>query len=591
MVTPKGDSITSTYNALNRLGSISYNGVQKWTYGYDAIGNVTTINNIATGTITTNTYDENNRLTNVAQGGSNSFAYTYDDNGNVTALTATAGAATRTTTNSYNGLDQLTALARNSANVAKYVYDERGNVTSIKFADNTYSSFEYDAMSRLTLVKNYNSAATVQDSYAYTYDANGNRTSVTSTAGTINYQYDELNRQTQETLLDGTTIDYVYDAVGNRTSKTVTNGGQTVTNYTYNDGNELTAVGGQAYTYDANGNLTSNGTNTFVYNEINQLIQVKDSGGTVIASYTYDDQGKRINATASGSTTYYHYSGDKVIYTTDANNNIIADYTYDSQGNPATMTYNGTTYYYQINGHGDVMYLTNGSGNVAAQYTYDAWGNILSQSGSMASINPYKYAGYTYDENTGLYYLMARYYDADVGRFLTRDTFQGFKNEPLGLNYYAYCINNPVIFIDSDGHYAQVLIPVAAYAFALISLTVVSANDIAKALEIKFKRKNPRIIYRTGSGNGTNLTPRPWIDSGGLSYKIVKPLFGPYTATTMEAINATGKLVAIRDSLTHVSVRSVNLSKMQEWQNSRANANTNPHEYTRLLQALSVKVK
>ena len=143
-------------------------------------------------------------------------------------------------------------------------------------------------------------------------------------------------------------------AAGNRTKKTA---GTTVTNYTYNDGNQLTAAGGQAYTYDANGSLTNNGAKTFVYNEVNQLTQVKNSGGSIIASFTYDDQGRRISSAVSGTTYQYHYSGNKVIYITDGNNNILNEFSYDSQGNPVTMIYAGATYYYHVDGHGNVTAL------------------------------------------------------------------------------------------------------------------------------------------------------------------------------------------------------------------------------------------
>ncbi|MDQ7095910.1 RHS repeat-associated core domain-containing protein [Desulfosporosinus sp. PR] len=244
-----------------------------------------------------------------------------------------------------------------------------------------------------------------------------------------------MNQLTQETELDGTTITYQYDAVGNRTKKTVN--GSAVTNYTYDAANELTAVNGQAYSYDANGNLTGNGTKTFVYDAENHLTQVKASGGNTLATYTYDYTGKRTSMTTASGTIYYHYAGDNVAYETDASNNIVADYTWDAQGHPVTMTKNGTTYYYQLNGHGDVVKLTDASGTVVAQYQYDAWGNILSQSGSMASANPYRYTGYRYDEVTGLYYLMARYYDASVGKFIIRDTFHGFENNQLTLNQYS----------------------------------------------------------------------------------------------------------------------------------------------------------
>ncbi len=450
VIYPKGDSITSTYNALNRLNGISYNGVQKWGYSYDSIGNVTSINNIAAGKTTDYTYDKNNRVTRMSEGANNRFDYGYDNNSNLTSLTLTAGAASVTHGYTYDSLNQMTALARNSSNLIKFIYDERGNVISASYSNGTYTAYEYDADSRLTLVKNYNAAGAVLDSYAYTYDANSNRTSVVTGSGTISYQYDALNQLTQETLLDGTTISYEYDASGNRTKKTV---GANVTNYTYDNGNQLTAVNSQTYTYDYNGNLTSNGPKTYVYNEVNQLIEVKNTGGSTIATFTYDDQGRRISMTASGSTANFHYNGDKVVYVTDANNTITAEYTWDATGNPVSMTYNGSTYYYHLDGHGSVTAMTDASGNTVAQYQYDAWGNIITQSGTMASVNPYRYSGYRYDEATGLYYLMARYYDASVGRFITRDTFHGFEDDPLSLNQYVYIINNPANMIDPTGHY------------------------------------------------------------------------------------------------------------------------------------------
>ncbi|AMX82386.1 hypothetical protein GS3922_01045 [Geobacillus subterraneus] len=206
-----------------------------------------------------------------------------------------------------------------------------------------------------------------------------------------------------------------------------------------------------------NGNLTNNGNKTFVYDDENRLIQVKNASGTTIATYTYDHQGRRISKTTSSGTTYYHYDGDSIrlLYETDANNNITAEYTWDALGRPVTMTKAGATYYYHLNGHGDVVALTDASGNVVAQYEYDAWGNILSKTGALATANPYRYAGYYYDEETGLYYLMARYYEANMGRFITRDTFHGFENEPQSLNQYAYTKNNPVNSIDPNGHYSK----------------------------------------------------------------------------------------------------------------------------------------
>ncbi|WP_240620220.1 DNRLRE domain-containing protein [Peribacillus acanthi] len=451
LIFPKGDSVSYTYNALNRMDGIYHNGIKQWGLGYDANGNISWYAD-NTGKTTSFTYDKNNRVTQQAVGASNRINYAYDNNGNPTSLTVISGATTITNGYSYNSLNEMTAVTRDGVNQAKFIYDERGNVISTKKGNGTYTAFEYDDADRLKSLKNYNVAGALLYTYTYSYDANNNQTSVITSAGTASYQYDALNQLTQETLVDGSTISYEYDAVGNRTKKVVIKSGNTTTtNYTYDAANQLTAVNGQAYTYDPNGNLTNNGAKTFIYDVENRLIEVKNSAGTSLASFTYDKDGKRLSMTTASGTINYHYSEDKVIYETDANNNIVASYTWDAQGNPVSMTKNGVTYYYHVNGHGDVTALTDTNSVTVAQYQYDAWGNITSQTGTMASSNPYRYAGYRYDEITGLYYLMARYYDPNTARFITRDNFHGYDDEPTSLNQYLYTQSDPVNYIDPDG--------------------------------------------------------------------------------------------------------------------------------------------
>ncbi len=455
LVFPKGDTVSYTYNALDRMDGIYYNGVKQWGLGYDANGNIAWYAD-NTGKTTSYTYDKNNRVIKKVEDSSNQLGYGYDNNGNLTSLSATVGATTVTTTYSYNPIDQVTAVTKNSTNQGKYIYDERGNIISITKGNYTYTAIEYDDANRLKSVKNYNAAGALIDSYTYTYDANGNRTSVVTNERTISYQYDAMNQLTQETLADGTTNSYEYDAGGNRTKKIVTKGANTTTTiYTYDAANKLTLVNGQTYSYDANGNLTGNGAKTFVYDVENRLIQVKDSSGTSLASFSYDMDGKRTSMTTSGGTVYFHYSGDKVVYETDANNNILAEYTWDAQGNPLSMTKSGAIYYFHVNAHGDVTALTDSNGTVVAQYKYDASGSITSQTGTMASSNPYRYAGYRYDETTGLYYLMARYYDASIGRFITQDVYKGQEDTPLSLNSYTYALNNPVSNMDTSGNWCE----------------------------------------------------------------------------------------------------------------------------------------
>ena len=119
------------------------------------------------------------------------------------------------------------------------------------------------------------------------------------------------------------------------------------------------------------------------------------------------------------------------------------------------MEYNGTKYTYVKNLQGDVIRIINANGVTVVEYNYDAWGNILSTTGSMAStlgaINPFRYRGYYYDTESGWYYLNSRYYDPLVGRFLNADGVIGANGGIMGYNMFAYCDNNPVMYVDPNG--------------------------------------------------------------------------------------------------------------------------------------------
>ena len=101
-----------------------------------------------------------------------------------------------------------------------------------------------------------------------------------------------------------------------------------------------------------------------------------------------------------------------------------------------------TNYYYLYNGHGDVTQVVDQNGNIVNSYTYDEWGNILSKQEQMS--NPLKYAGEYYDEESGLYYLRARYYDPTIGRFISMNSYEGEITNPLSLNLYTYVENDPL---------------------------------------------------------------------------------------------------------------------------------------------------
>jgi RHS repeat-associated protein len=455
-----GNVVSYTYNNLNRMDGIYYNGVKQWDIAYDPNGNIKWTAD-QTGLTTNYSYDKDDRLTNKSIGSSNTITYKYDKNGNLKYLDVYnhIGWVIKTAYK-YNWNNQMISVSAHDNVQASYVYDERGNVISVT-KPNTYTWYQYDSNNRLISVHFY-VAGVLYDFYKYTYDANGNPLSIETDEGTITYQYDKTNRLTQETLLDGSVVTYEYDLAGNRTKKTVSKDGtSTTTVYTHDAANQLKTVDGQAYVYDANGNLTNDEANTYVYDAANRLIEVKDATGASIATFTYDHDGKRTSITTATGTTKFYWSGDKVLYETDANNNITAEYTWDMDGNPVSMRKGGNTYYYVLNGHGDVTGLTDENGTFVARYVYDAWGNIVYQTGSMAAANPYRYAGYRYDETTKFYYLMSRYYDPSVGRFITRDTFQGVEDDPRTLNLYAYGNNNPVVYIDPDGHWVWAAVNLA----------------------------------------------------------------------------------------------------------------------------------
>ena len=141
--------------------------------------------------------------------------------------------------------------------------------------------------------------------------------------------------------------------------------------------------------------------------------------------------------------------------------NDLVQFVYDANGRPVFMRVNGTTEYaYLYNGQGDVTGLVDSGNNEVVSYQYDSWGNvtdIVDYSGcSLSNLNPIGYRAYVYDQETGLYYLGKRYYDAGAGRFIGPDAvavINSKKRTLYELNLYAYCDNNPVKRKDLGGFF------------------------------------------------------------------------------------------------------------------------------------------
>ena len=225
-------------------------------------------------------------------------------------------------------------------------------------------------------------------------------------------------------------------------------------------------------------------------------------------SFTYDAGGVRQSKTANGVTTSYFTEGNR-IHKEERSDGKTLIYAYDESG-IASITYNGTLYYVQKNFQGDIVALVNQSGDVVAKYVYDAWGNgkVCNASGTentsssfIGNINPFRYRGYYYDAETGLYYLQTRYYDPQVGRFLNADSVDYIAPDLIGgLNLYAYCNNNPVMYSDPEGTLVGFIV--------LIGLAVTAlAGGIIKGIQSTQEGNAPLEVFKDVMiGIGAGLT-------------------------------------------------------------------------------------
>ena len=328
-------------------------------------------------------YDRKNQLLAKTAGGRTLVSYAYDAEGNRTASTDVTG------------------------NCTKYTYDLLGRMTGVRDEKTGFlATYEYTKAGDLKKVD------TPVLHTAYAYDRAGNRTSVQTDDRREIYSYDRGR-------LRNRTVERQQDPAGSQT-------------YTYR--------------YDAQGNTLSDGENTYLYDCLNRITEVKTKAGDIQKNH-YDAEGLRSQMEENGKLVSFIYADREVITEEDeAGEHIryIRGHELLASDSERARTY----YHYACDELGSITDITDCHGTVLNHYAYDAFGKRTVEEETVE--NRFGFAGEMRDAVTGQYYLRARFYNPVIARFLSEDTYYGD-----GLNLYAYCHNNPVGYVDPSGHICE----------------------------------------------------------------------------------------------------------------------------------------
>ena len=307
---------------------------------------------------------------------------------------------------------------------------------------------------------------------AYEYDDSGRTTKVTSkiyeieTAEnknpTVSYAYDTFDNMTEIVRGDGMKYALAYNEFHNLESIGIDGKAETLIQYTYKNGN-----GRLKEMKYANGD-----TMKATYNSIGQMVAETwfDKNGVETAryKYVYDGDGniaRSIDIT-SRKEYNYEYEEGRLVRATEADIELSGEIVtskivvtlYDNEDSVCGILYNTVPYYFIKNMQGDIIAIVDKDAQTVARYSYDAWGvcTVTQDSVGIANVTPFRYRGYYYDEEIGLYYLRSRYFDPRIDRFISSDeaTCIGTTKMIVDCNIYAYCYNTPVNAVDYSGNLA-----------------------------------------------------------------------------------------------------------------------------------------
>ncbi|HEX3094176.1 MAG TPA: RHS repeat-associated core domain-containing protein, partial [Candidatus Angelobacter sp.] len=455
------------------------------TFSYDGINRVTAVSYSDSTPAQTYTYDTGGsaafalqRLTKVAEGPTNSQTFVYDALGRVTSVSQVIDSTTYPVQYGYNALSQVTSITYPSGRVIAQGYDAIGRPSTTssgaatyltvsaynagnqplntQFGNGVLGTFGYNDHLQLSTLR-YNLPAGSSDvlNLAYDYGTTNNNGQIRAVhyytvpgtedlTKTENFTYDPWKRlqAAQTTTVNGTagtwSLQWTYDRLGNRLTQSLVGGNVSIGQpqlVVDTNTNRITGFG-----FDASGNMTSDGVNTYTYDAANRLTQVNAGAG----SYTYFGA-LRIKKVVGSTTTTYIYSSDRPI-AEYVNGALSKEYVYAGSRLLATLASGVPTYHHPD--HLSNRAETDGSGNVVRSFGHFPFGEVWYES---PSTDKWKFTTYERDSESGLDYAVARFDSTGIARFTSPDPLSGNLANPESLNRYSYVTNDPINLLDPTG--------------------------------------------------------------------------------------------------------------------------------------------
>lgn len=506
-----GEAVRNEYNPEEQLAAqylLTADGREEKLFEntYDSCGKIARHKDLCSGVTSTYQYDLIGRMVGTDRSDGMKLRKVYDEKNRVKGYTYQKDRVGHEVEFLYGDVEKQQkpglgyGIKINGAQKIAYEYDALGRVirTHNHFSDTNTSTQEYTYVSGKEAGVTTNLVASVREgnrAESYTYDACGNvetmvERSADGSERKIRYYYDALNQLVREdNQKQNQTICYTYDVGGNMVRRdeyryienpVITEAPWKSDTFEYQTGgwrDQLRFYNGQAITYDAMGNPLQYLGMQMEWEKGHQLRHITGAGLDMYCMY--NDSGKRIRKTVNGVTTDFYLDGSAILMQTSSDGSRI-DFFYDDKGNVFAMKYQNEMYFYRKNLFGDILGILDSHGTELVKYEYNSWGKLLNltdySSNGLGRRNPFRFKGYYYDEELGMYYLNSRYYDPETGRFVNADDVEFVGGSPIILtdrNLYAYCENNPIHKKDGQGQFAHILLTGAvSAAFGMITTVV-----------------------------------------------------------------------------------------------------------------------